>query len=350
MKKLYIFTLSHLAVDFACFNILFALLLPALPEGDGGTLFLLYNLLAFGLQAPIGAFVDSRPHLRAPGPCLGGAVTALGLAAAYLGRALVPGPALPVLGMVISALGNAVFHVCAGSIVLMESGGSLSPAGLFNCAGALGVGFGTYFGTSFPGVSVLAALGAIVIASIALWTLRRDAPREVKSATDAEPLSGWALALLCAAMVLHGLGGSWMPEPPLAGAMTLLPPVMICLGRLSGGVLGDLAGRRSAVLMMAVSAPLLLLSGAAPGLALGGTLLFWTGVPLFQLTALAALPDSPGFAFGLTKLCLLAGAVLSALAAPSEFDRRWIVGAAALVTAVFTFFATGKHKKKETVK
>ncbi len=350
MKKPYIFTLSHLAVDFACFNILFALLLPALPDGNGGTLFLLYNLLAFGLQAPIGAFIDSRPRLRAIGPCLGGVVTALGLAAAYLGRAFVPGPVFPVLGMTVAALGNAVFHVCVGSIVLTESGGALSPAGLFNCAGALGVGFGTYFGTGIPAVSVPAALVVIVLASLALWTLRRDELREVKPATDAEPLPGWALALLCAAMVLHGLGGSWMPEPPLNGALTLLPPIMICLGRLSGGVLGDAAGRRSAVLMMAVSAPLVILSGATPWPALVGTLLFWTIVPLFQLTALSALPDSPGFAFGLTKLCLLAGTFLSSLAAPSEYDRRWIVGAAALVAAALTLLATGKNKKKETIK
>ena len=81
--------------------------------GELVSLILLYNVLAFGLQVPLGWLADLLgAHKSFANGGLG--LTALAVAAS---------PYWPYAGVVVIAAGNACFHVGAGGIVLRDCGG-----------------------------------------------------------------------------------------------------------------------------------------------------------------------------------------------------------------------------------
>ncbi|MBQ6579823.1 MAG: hypothetical protein IIX33_03225, partial [Oscillospiraceae bacterium] len=94
--------------------------------------FILYNFIAFGLQMIIGAYCDE--HRKFPSSALG-CVLVL--------SAVLVSPFVPWVSLVVTALGNAFFHVGGGIDSLVHSGGKLSRSGIFVSAGALGVVLGT---------------------------------------------------------------------------------------------------------------------------------------------------------------------------------------------------------------
>lgn len=315
MKKLFALTLAHLTVDFACFTALFGSVSPAVEDKTAlAALFLTYNLIAFGLQCPLGAFLDAKKFPRAGFAALGAGVTALGLAVSYLGSAVSAGALLPVLGMVAAALGNAAFHVGAGSFVLTACGGKMAPSGLFNSAGALGVGLGTVLGTGRPALAFPLALAAALLAFAALMTpsIRggADKPccRELSALVRPLPPER-AAAILCLAVAFHAFASAAAPDVPgLTGALALACPVMIFLGKLSGGAIADRIGAKPALLLsLPLSAALFALCGVWPALSLPAVLLMNVSVPIVQCVLAGALPESPGFAFGLSKLALVTG-------------------------------------------
>ena len=357
MKKTGAFTFAHFTVDFACFTVLFGALSPAV--GDKSTLaalFLAYNLIAFGLQCPFGALLDAKKLPRAGFAALGAGVTALGLTAAGIGRAVSGGAFLPVSGMIAAALGNAAFHVGAGSAVLTECRGRMAPSGLFNSAGALGVGLGTWLGTGFPALAFPLSLTAVFPAIIALLSPRvrggADKPHCRELAALARPLPvERAAAILCTAVALHAFASGVAPElPGLAGVLTLAAPVMIFLGKLMGGALADRVGAKTALyLSLPLSAALFALSGIRPVLTLPAVLLMNISVPVVQCVLAGAFPDTPGFAFGLSKLALVIGTAFTfflSVPAPLRPYHSAALTALSLTAAVVT---ANTNKKKEDI-
>jgi FSR family fosmidomycin resistance protein-like MFS transporter len=95
-----------------------------------------YDVIAFALQLPLGLVVD---WLKAPRLALLGG--ACGAAAGLLCVGL-----SPVATMLAAGLGNALFHVAAGAIVLVVSEGRAGPSGLYVAPVALGLGAGMRVG------------------------------------------------------------------------------------------------------------------------------------------------------------------------------------------------------------
>ncbi len=332
MKKLFPLTFAHFTVDLACFTALFGALSPAVTDKTAlSALFLTYNLIAFGLQCLLGALLDVKKLPRVTFAALGAGVTALGLTVAAVGRAVSAGALLPVLGMIAAALGNAAFHVGAGSFVLTACRGKMAPSGVFNSAGALGVGLGTLLGTGRPALAFPLSLTAVLLALAALLI---PPVRKVADKPHCRELSGLvrplpverAAALLGAAVAFHAFAAAIAPEAPgLTGALTLACPVMIFLGKLSGGAIADRIGAKAALLVsLPLSAALFALCGVFPALALPAILLMNISVPVVQCVLAGALPETPGFAFGLSKLALVTGTAfayfvpVSAAARPYE--------------------------------
>ena len=350
MKKLFALTLAHFTVDFACFTALFGAVSPAVEDKTAlAALFLTYNLVAFGLQCPLGALLDAKRLPRVGFASLGAGITALGLALSYLGRAA--GAILPVLGMVVAALGNAAFHVGGGSYVLTACRGKMAPSGLFNSAGALGVGLGTFLGTGRPALAfplalaaALAALGALLLPSV-----RRggDKPhcRELSGLVRPLPVER-AASLLCLAVAFHAFAAAVAPGVPgLTGALVLAGPVMIFLGKLVGGALGDRLGAGTALLLsLPLSAVLFALCGVWPALALPAVLLMNISVPIVQCVLAGALPEYPGFAFGLSKLALVTGTAFAYFVPVSAAARPYDTAA---LTALSLLAAAAVRAKPE---
>lgn len=362
-RRLTIWTIAHFAVDFGCFLVLFGALRPVYGNNPGGSGletvtigFLLYNILAFGLQTVIGQLSDERPWWRrwsGRGGILLMAVSLLpAVAAAGLDNVW-----MAWLAMIISAFGNAAFHVGAGRDVLVHSEGRMADNGIFVSSGALGVGLGTMLG----GGLVIPVHWVMFAAACFLCFLSVSCGKYMTeeslsgSCTDICPRFHivkertflLTAGLLFLVVVLRAYAGANIPMTwQRTGLMVLLPSAASCLGKAAGGIAGDRFGAaRTGIVSLILSLPLVLFGFANPVLSLGGILLFNMTMPV-TLCALADLmPKNPGFAFGLTTLALLLGtAVTFFLAVPAELTKYLLT--ALILLSAMCIWLTVKDKKE----
>ncbi len=371
-RRLTIWTTAHFAVDFGCFLVLFGALKPACmgtgaiaiqaaassPAAVDGlkTLtigFLIYNMIAFGLQAVIGQLTDERTAWRQKTGRGGILLVAVSLL-----------PALASIGfgtmwlawtaMIMAALGNAAFHVGAGRDVLVHSGGRMTDNGIFVSSGALGVGLGTMLGGGLTGASLYWTFFAAVCLLSFLGTCCRKYHLSGEKAAGTaefhivkERSFLAAVGLLFAAIVIRAFAGANIPMTwERAGLLVLLPSAASCLGKAAGGIAGDRFGAgRTGVLSLLASLPLILFGSASPMLSLAGILLFNMTMPV-TLCALADLmPKNPGFAFGLTTLALLVGtAVTFFWAVPAHLAKLLL--ATLILLSAGCIWLTVKYKKE----
>lgn len=356
-RRLTIWTTAHFTVDFGCFLVLFGGLKPAYAgTGTAGlqtvTLgFLLYNIVAFGLQAAIGQLCDENLKWRRwagrGGILLVTAAMIPAMAASGLGTAW-----MAWLAMILAALGNAVFHVGAGRDVLVHSEGRMTDNGIFVSSGALGVGLGTMMGATGSLWVMFAEACLLCFLLIACGKCMTE-DSLVSSHTDICPRFHivkersflLAVGMLFFVVVLRAFAGANIPLAwERTGLLVLLPSAVSCLGKAAGGIVGDRFGAGcTGVLSLIGSLPLILFAAANPALSLMGILLFNMTMPV-TLCALADLmPKNPGFAFGLTTLALLLGtAVTFFWTVPTHLEKFLL--AVLILLSAFCIWLTAKKK------
>ena len=294
------YSLTHALVDATCAATLFAI--AALGRHEPHHLFymiVLYNVVAFATQPLFGLAVDTFD---------------LPVAAAVAGTLLVAAATLllsvPFLAALVAGVGNALFHVGGGVVSLKLASGKATLPGIYVAPGALGLMIGIGIGESgrfiaWPFVLLL-LVSALLISRL---------PRPE---TEVErPLPGnlrWferVIVLLLTTIAVRGVVGlslvlPWKSDPVLLLALT----GAVVLGKALGGILGDRFGwNRVALAGLVVAAPLLTFASHIPLLAIVGALFFNLTMPI-TLTCLARiLPGKSGFAFGLTTLALIIGAL-----------------------------------------
>ena len=139
--QLALYGLAHAVVDAISAGVLFTIWQGAVVEtAEASWLFLLYNLLAFGTQPLLGLIVDWSHRPRAAA-LVGGLV----LAAATAGIGGWPRVAVCLVGV-----GNAVFHLGAGSICLNLTPGRATAPGLFVAPGVAQVTWPAQAAIVFP--------------------------------------------------------------------------------------------------------------------------------------------------------------------------------------------------------
>ncbi|MCL1895871.1 MAG: hypothetical protein FWG03_04925 [Clostridiales bacterium] len=342
--SLFAYTLSHFCVDFGCIFILYRLF-PAggAPEGQW-LAFFVYCVIAFGLQAPFGDFLDKRG--KEPGALVGFLLIAFGIALCAAVSVLGGSVSLAVIGagaaggfggvpsvfawtaVCLAALGNALFHVEGGIDSLVNAGGHMSRSGVFVCSGAMGVALGALAGPraetgAGDGAGVSEALPLLLIAVSAVSVLlfkyrgrefKKSSPpawfgTDAACGTDAKGRHGFALLLLFAAVIIRAFGGGliqmpWKPE------YILLPAAAACAGKAAGGFLADGFGaRRAACIPLLVCIPLFCFGYSVPPLCAAGVFLFNMAMPVTLCAFSDRLRGHPGLAFGTASLALLVGTV-----------------------------------------
>ena len=320
--RLPVHTLSHFAVDYCCFYILFAFFSRAgFAEQTVAAGFLLYNVVAFGLQAFIGYFCDTHPIV--PAARVGCTLTLL----AVLLGALLPGKTFSYAAMLLCALGNAFYHVGGGVDTLLASRGKMADNGVFVASGSLGVLFGTLAGRSGADLLIPAA---VITVCLLLQMLVRPlhgvaAPFRAVAHKRAFPI---ALMLLLAAIVLRAYVGFTIPTPWKADGISLcLPAFAAFLGKAAGGFAADRFGARMAgCVALAISAVLLTLFSASMPLCAFGIFLFNIPMPVTLCACCDLLPEHPGLSFGLTTLALLLGVLPTFFFILSDAAVPWTVG------------------------
>ena len=299
------YTFSHFCVDFACFFMLFSGFRNGFPAGGAGLQtialgFLLYNILAFGLQPLLGYLCDA--HRRVPAAPIGCALLLAGLILI----------SLPWGSLALCAVGNACFHIGGGIDSLVHADGKMARSGIFVSSGALGVTLGMLAGQGGVPLYVPMLLVALCGVLIVLFdkSLRGGRPAARFALNGALPFSA-VLALCLFSVVIRAYVGSSIPIAwKTTALLMLLPSVGACAGKAAGGYLADRFGARTTgVVTLLLSVPLLCLGYGNPALCTAGIVLFNVTMPITLCAVASGFPDHPGLAFGLTTLGLLCGSV-----------------------------------------
>jgi MFS transporter, FSR family, fosmidomycin resistance protein len=295
----------HACVDLATVAAVYRAARP-LGFGDWLTPFVLvlgYDVMAFALQAPLGALLDRVRGCRA--------AHFAGLALSAAAVLLVPWSALGTL--ILAGLGNALFHVGAGGAVLGAAGGRAAPAGIFVAPGALGLGLGMWLGRF--GTVPIWPLALLLMAAMAVAAVVRP-PRAGAPARPAPPSPrGWDAGVVLAALLVSvlvrsfvGFGASYQCPKGLLLLVGL--PVAAFAGKLAGGFVADRAGWLwTGVGALLLSAPLIAFGGASTVVVLAGIVLFQATMPVTLVAVYVLMPSRPALAFGLPCLALIAGAL-----------------------------------------
>ncbi|OQB20276.1 MAG: hypothetical protein BWY11_02512 [Firmicutes bacterium ADurb.Bin182] len=301
------YTFSHFCVDFACFYMLFSGFRNFLSAGGAALQtvavgFLLYNILAFGLQPFIGYACDARKGIP---------VAATGCALLLTGLALI---SLPWVSLVLCALGNACFHVGGGIDSLVHANGRMARSGIFVSSGAIGVSLGMMAGQS-ESVPLYVPMLLIAVCGIALLVIDKRTGRERSimrfNITGALLPFSAMLALCLFSIVIRAYIGASVPIPwKTTALLMLLPSIGACSGKAAGGYLADKFGAKSTgVVTLLLSIPFLCLGYGHPVFCTVGIFLFNITMPVTLCAVASGFPHNPGLSFGLTTLGLLCGSV-----------------------------------------
>jgi MFS transporter, FSR family, fosmidomycin resistance protein len=293
---------AHFVVDAVCV----ASVLRAAPArgaiASSALAFVLsYDLLAFAGQVPLGWAVD-RVAPRKTAALAGVLLSALALAmGSQAGLAVIA----------LAGVGNALFHVGAGAMVLSNAQAKAAPAGVFVAPGALGLGLGIVLGRELPQTPPWPLFFAVVVACVAVATVadtrRKDSP------TTSEPLPAGRvvaiLALLFFSVAVRSLVGTVGCDGCPRGTFLLVAvPAVAFSGKLAGGFLSDRLGwTEVSVAALLTSAPLLAFANGQLWFALPGLVIFQMTMPVTLAAVYRALPTYPGLGFGVLSLALVSG-------------------------------------------
>ncbi len=312
------YSVAHALVDGACAAMLFALIASGPNNLQNLVPFvLIYDVIAFSLQPIFGLLVDA---LKAPAQ-----VAAVGIVLVVASILMMK---TPLLAAVTAGIGNAVFHVGGGFVSLKLAPGKATLPGIYVAPGALGLTIGILIGKSGGFVAWPFILLLLVSAVLILGLPRPEFPAP-------RPLPGnlrWfetVIMLLLVSVVIRSLVGQslvlpWKSDPALLLALTMA----VVLGKALGGILADRFGWSVVALSgLALSAFLLTFFAPHPALAIAGTFLFNLSMPVTLACLADVLPGKSGFAFGLTALALIVGAL------PAFTPLHTLTGAAGFIFA-----------------
>ncbi len=363
-----VLTLGHFLIDLACLYFLFS----HYPQGDvvaGIQTALLYNFLAFALQAVIGYFFDRFPARRS---------TSIGILSVLCGY-LCGFCKFPAAGLILCGIGNSFYHV-GGSIGIAGTDRRvLRSSGIFVSSGALGVSLGIHLAAESHSAAVWILL--LLIALLLLQTLVVSSFETTTTELSAD--TGTILLVLSlVAVLIRSLGGLFFPAsyrtlftlPTDSTTAVLLlamaSGVTAFLGKFLGGFLSisctnllhkskrfkNIDIRTGNYLFGAItllcSALLLTIWGNIPALCFLGILCFHAAMPVTLFELYCILPDRPGFAMGLSTLMLFLGYLPTAFVPPDKLPARLILCvltllAAGCMAASLLIYQKAVHQKKQ---
>lgn len=326
--RLAFYALSHFTVDLCCF---FALYSGAIGAQHAALWVLLYNALAFGLQAPLGALADGFDDVR-PMAALGIGLVALGTLA----------PERFFICVLLLGLGNALFHVSGAVAVLRERPGDALRAGVYVAPGALGVACGI-LSASPGGLSRAMCVLLLLMCVLCILAVGPGAPRGVavrKTPREPLPLGASALMLCLAAVGVRSFEGFSADLPKLL----FLGALASFAGKLLGGAFARKFNWNTLSLLCVGIGGLIMAFFPGTRLIYIGVLLFNFAMPLTLAAVMKSLPDHAGLGFGLTTLALFLGWLPLVSLATGYSASKYLMAGLSLAAAL-TLFLIFKYKK-----
>ncbi len=277
---------------------------------------LTYNILAFGLQFPLGILVDK---FKTEKLSMLWSFLLLIIAIIFFKQTAIV--------VILAGIANALFHIGGGSYSLSLSPEKASFPGIFVAPGALGLTIGILLGRAtnqiwWPFIILLITSAIFVILYKPTTVENQD-----KQIRKKLPAYYFIFALILLVIVIRSIYGltfqfPWKSDLTLMWILT----GAIVLGKMLGGILGDKFGfLRTTVLALIISTPLLVWGQPIPALAIMGSFFFQFTMPI-ALTVLSNLmPNRPATAFGLNCLALLIGALLMYSSYKAFLSGQWVI-------------------------
>lgn len=301
--NLFVYGTIHAIVDGICAAVIFSILNNQIDSTtDFISFVILYNILAFGLQSIFGLGSDyfKSPRAVAFSGCI------------LIGISAITFLSFPIIAIIFAGLGNALFHVGGGSISLNLTPKKATAPGIYVATGALGILIGTILGKNgqFIAWPFILILLVLCILMFAIKKPEMNYDRE-KITENKYKYFVFILLLVFLSIVIRSLVGMVLVFPWKTSIdLLIILTVAVVLGKGLGGILADKFGWiRVAVGALILSIPFLVFGANIPYLAIIGMFLFNVTMPITLVAISNILPGRPGFAFGLTCLALILGAL-----------------------------------------
>jgi len=330
-QNLLVYGTLHLLVDAICVATLFSISTAKLSEGASFSfLVALYGVLAFGFQAPLGVLLD---RFRSP------------RFAVFLGCFISTCAALiyvsfPLLSVILAGLGNALFHIGGGTIILNLDPHNATSPGIFVAPGALGLLIGTVVGKGGIFFVWIFVTLLFVFGVIGLTVKKVEIDYDRKEGISGLNYFFLIFFFLFTAIAFRSLIGFTLVFPWKTDLSLVF---LLTLGIIGGKALGGIAADRIGWVRVAVGASLLSIPFLIFGsqfwyLAIIGMMLFNMTMPITMVALYEMFPGRPAYAFGLTCLALLLGAVPVYMGYKYFFESFLI---SAIIFASASFLNTG---------
>ena len=311
------YALCHFVVDFACVSSMLCAVSRVLGESGQGSMevvalsILLYDIVAFTLQLPIGIALDQLDK-NSYAALLSYALVGAGVVLSLVPIALLEWPAILLL-----AIGNALFHSAGGLSVLNISQKHAGPSGIFIATGAIGVFLGTQsaqMGRLQIAFSLLVLLFLCALITLVVQKVNKKYWNVHNVTFDIPRLSSntlLAIALLSLVVALRSYAGMVMAFPWKSEMLLLVLSILgVFAGKALGGVVADRIGfRTTAIFSLIVAATLFVPSWEIPVMGLLGVFFFNFTMSITLASLANILPNAKGTAFGLASFSLAVGAL-----------------------------------------
>lgn len=311
------YALCHFVVDFACVSTMLCAVSRVLGESGQGSMevvalsILLYDIVAFTLQLPIGIALDQLDK-NSYAALLSYASVGAGVVLSLVPIALLEWPAILLL-----AIGNALFHSAGGLSVLNISQKHAGPSGIFIATGAIGVFLGTQsaqMGRLQIAFSLLVLLFLCALITLVVQKVNKKYWNVHNVSFDIPRLSSntlLAIALLSLVVALRSYAGMVMAFPWKSEMLLLVLSILgVFAGKALGGMVADRIGfRTTAIFSLIAAATLFAPSWEVPIMGLLGVFFFNFTMSITLASLANILPNAKGTAFGLASFSLAVGAL-----------------------------------------
>ena len=311
------YALCHFVVDFACVSTMLCAVSRVLGESGQGSMevvalsILLYDIVAFTLQLPIGIALDQLDK-NSYAALLSYALVGAGVILSLVPIALLEWPAILLL-----AIGNALFHSAGGLSVLNISQKHAGPSGIFIATGAIGVFLGTQSAQMERlqiAFSLLVLLFLCALITLVVQKVNKKYWNVHNVSFDISELSFntlLAIVLLSLVVALRSYAGMVMAFPWKSEMLLLVLSILgVFAGKALGGVVADRIGfRTTAIFSLIVAATLFVPSWEIPVMGLLGVFFFNFTMSITLASLANILPNAKGTAFGLASFSLAVGAL-----------------------------------------
>ncbi len=270
--------------------------------------YVIYNVIAFGLQPFLGYFADQK-NLYSIYILIGLTLPLIALQMIQFG----------VIAIILATFGNAMYHLGGGVLSINLYPNKAAPAGFFVAPGALGVFVGVLLAKENQ--SYVSYISLIVIIMLLSLYFVLKTHRSIYAYRTISDDFIKIICLILAVVLIRGLIGTmlilmWKNQIWLLVSLT----IGIFSGKLLGGWLGDVFGyKRIGIGGLIISLPLLILGHQIAFYGILGAFFFNLTMAITLFIIIQSLGKYKGTAFGLTTLSLLIAYLPSAFGLHFEF-------------------------------